>query len=81
MMARGLKFWVQVVEVLYYLYSENKTLNQVNISTAMTSSKELLLRNPTKTATFNGHAKSSLIKNATSWDDTDSCCVADVGVS
>ena len=47
----------------------------------MTSSKELLLGNPTKTVTFNGHAKSSLIKNATSWHDTDLCCVADVGVS
>ena len=55
--------------------------NQVNFSTALTSSKELLLRNSTKTATFNWHAKSSLVKNDTSWHDTDSCCVADVGVS
>ena len=31
----------------------------------MTSSTELLLRNPTKTATLYGHAKSSLIQNAT----------------
>ena len=55
--------------------------NWVNISTAMTSLKELLLRNPTKTSTFDGHAKSSSIKNAKSWNDTDTCCVADVGVS
>ena len=55
--------------------------NQVNISTALASSKEPLLRNPTKTATFNGHAKSSLVKNDTSWHDTDFCCMADVGVS
>ena len=55
--------------------------NRVNISTAMTSSKDLLFRNPIKTATFNGHAKLSLIKNATKWYDTDSCYVADVGVS
>ena len=28
-MARGLKFWIKVVEGLYYLYSENKDADQL----------------------------------------------------